>query len=238
MNTYFLILIAVIVLGIPSIIVAYKFPKIRIALQIIFGALIIIFGYLLFQNINKPISFDKELAVREKATVQKLKDIRMVQVSYKDKYGKYTGSFDTLIAFVTKDSIEISKIEEVVKGTWNQDEMTKEEALKQGILKKVPAYVPVSDSLWKNSTYPIERIRYVPFTGDIEFTMGRGELETTSKVKVQIFECYAKFEDLLNGLDKQLVVNYIDEKTKYGGFDGLKVGSLEEATNNAGNWEK
>lgn len=236
MNTYLLVLIAVIVLGLPSIVVVYKFPKTRVVFQIIYTVLIIVFAYLLYTNINRPIKFEKELSVREKATVQKLKDIRTIQVTFKDKYGKYTGSFDTLINFVTKDSIEISKL--VQLGEWNQDEVTKEEAIKKGILKKVPAYVPVSDSLWKNSTYAIERIRFIPFTDNVEFTMGRAELETASKVKVQVYECYALFKDLLYGLDKQLVVNYIDEKTKYGGFEGLRVGSLEEATNNAGNWEK
>ncbi|MBN2486960.1 MAG: hypothetical protein JXB34_13370 [Bacteroidales bacterium] len=236
MNTYVFILIAIIVLGIPSIILVYRFPKIRFVFQLIFAVLIVLFGYLLYRNINRPIKFEKELEIRRTAAIQRLKDVRTIQVSFKDKYGKYTGSFDTLINFVKNDSIEISKFIET--GPWNQDEMTKEEALKKGILKKIPAYIMASDSLWNNPTYPIERIRYIPFSGDVEFTIGSGELETASKVKVQLFECYAKYSDLLKGMDKQLVVNYIDERTKYGGFEGLKVGSLEEATNNAGNWEK
>jgi hypothetical protein len=33
------------------------------------------------------------------------------------------------------------------------------------------------------------------------------------------------------------VTNYCEEREKITGYPGLKVGSLEEATNNAGNWE-
>jgi len=42
---------------------------------------------------------------------------------------------------------------------------------------------------------------------------------------------------LLHGLNKQLIINYSAEREKITGFKGLQVGSLEEATNNAGNWE-
>jgi hypothetical protein len=38
-------------------------------------------------------------------------------------------------------------------------------------------------------------------------------------------------------LDKQEVANLKDVATKSNKFAGLKVGSLEEINNNAGNWE-
>jgi len=34
-----------------------------------------------------------------------------------------------------------------------------------------------------------------------------------------------------------LIINYKETREKITGYPGLKVGSLEEATNNAGNWE-
>ncbi|MBN1116100.1 MAG: hypothetical protein JXA77_02775 [Bacteroidales bacterium] len=236
MTTYVIILIAVIILGIPTIIVVNKFPKIRLAFQIVYFVLIVVFGYLLFVNINKPIAFDRELDKRYDATVERLKDIRTIQIVYKDKYGKYTGGLDTIINFVKHDSLEISKTIQVKE--WNQDEVTKEEAFKTGILVKSSSYVPVFDSLWGKSGYSIEQIKYVPYIDNVEFTMGAGEVETASKVKVNVFECYVLYSDLLNGMDEQLIVNYIDEKTKYGGFAGIRVGSLTEANNNAGNWEQ
>lgn len=238
MITYVIILVVVVLVGIPTIFFVNKNPKLRTPLQIVFAILIVVLGYLLIVNINKPIKFEKEMKMRSAATIEKLMDVRTVQASFKDKYGKYTGSFDTLIYFVETDSLGIESEEEVVPGSWNQDEMTKAEAIEQGVLVKTSIYVPVLDSLWKTKTYEIEEIRYIPFTSKIEFKMGAGELETASKVKVKVFECSTTYLVLLNGLDKQLVVNYIDERTKYGAFEGIKVGSLEEATNNAGNWEK
>lgn len=237
MTTYVIILIAVLVFAIPSIILVNKFPKSRIFFQVIFIALIIVFGYLLYTNINKPIKFEKELDKRSDATILKLKDIRTVQIAYKDKYGKYTGSFDTLISFVKTDSFAIPKIVQVKP--WNQDEVSKEKAFKLGILKKSTAYVPVKDSIWKKKVYAIDDIKNVPFSPQgAKFSMAAGDLVTGSKVKVQVFECFVSYVDLLEGLDKQQAVNYIDTKTKYGGFPGVKVGSLTEATNNAGNWEQ
>jgi hypothetical protein len=238
MLTYVIILIVVLVIGIPAIFFVNKEPKLRIPLQVFFGVIIVVLAVLLINNINKPINFEKELKVRSNATIDRLKDIRTIQLAYKDKYSRYMGSFDTLIHFVKTDSFEIADISEVIPGSWKQDDMTKEEALKEGVLVKTATYVAILDSLWKDKKYDIENIRYIPYTNKVQFTMGAGEIETASKVKVKVFECYALYSDLLFDLDKQLVVNYIDEKTKYGGFAGIKVGSLEETTNNAGNWEK
>jgi len=56
---------------------------------------------------------------------------------------------------------------------------------------------------------------------------------TASQVEVQVFEATAKNFDILDGMDRQLIVNLNDLKD----FPGLKVGDIEEANNNAGNWE-
>ena len=236
MITYVILLIAVVVLGVPSVIIVNKYPKTRTIFGVFFLIVIVLFSFLLVKNINKPISFDKEVEKRQDVTIEKLKDIRTIQVSYKDKYGKYTGGFDSLITFVKSDSFEIKK--EVIVGKWNQDEMSKEQALKAGIIQVSSSFIPVKDSLWKDKDYTIETIKFVPFVDKLEFSMAAGELETASKVKVKVFECYAKYEDLYGDLDEQLLINYIDLKTKYGAFEGIKVGSLTEATNNAGNWEQ
>jgi hypothetical protein len=41
----------------------------------------------------------------------------------------------------------------------------------------------------------------------------------------------------LGDLDRQLVVNYNDQRTKITGFPGMKVGDVKVPNNNAGNWE-
>ncbi len=239
MIPYVIILIAVVIIGAITIFLVNKAPKVRVPLQIVFAIAIVVLSWLLFKNINKPINFERETKTRFDAAKTKLIDIRTIEESYKDKFGKYTGSFDTLISFVTADSFAIEDIREVSPGAWNQDDMSRADALKKGILVKRTSYVHIADSLWKDKTYPIENIRYIPYTNNTdEFELAAGEIETASKVKVKVFECYALYDVLYKGLDEQLIVNYIDTKTKYGGFEGIKVGSLTETNNNAGNWEK
>ncbi len=214
-----------------------KYPKSKPIIQIIFGIAIIILAYLIWESIQKPIRFNKEKDVREVATIDKLKDIRTIQILYKDKYGKFTGSFDTLINFVNLDSISIPK-KDYLPG-WDPDTYTEREGIRLGLIKVENAYKKVLDSLKHHLiTKDIDELRYIPFTDHSKFVMGAGEVMTGSKVRVKVFEVYALYDTLLNGLDKQLVINYIDEREKIVKFPGLKVGSLKEATNNTGNWEK
>ncbi len=201
--------------------------------QFILAIAIVILVYLLVQSIMKPIRFNKERNIREQATIEKLKDIRTMEVAYKDKFEKYTGSFDTLVNFVKNDSFDIVKI----IGTYNQDEMTQAQALQKGIIKESITKVPVLDSLFRPS-YPVDSIRYVPYTDHAQFQLGAGEVKTGSGVVVQVFQADVLYDTLLAGMDKQLVINYKDEQEKITNFPGLRVGSLTEATNNAGNWEK
>ena len=56
-------------------------------------------------------------------------------------------------------------------------------------------------------------------------------------LKVRVFEAKVPYDILLAGMDRQLVINYKETRQKITGYPGLRVGSLEEATNNAGNWE-
>ena len=67
--------------------------------------------------------------------------------------------------------------------------------------------------------------------------MAAGELQTGSKVIVQVFEASVTNKVLLAGLNHQEIVNLDDVARQLDRFPGLKVGSLKEATNNAGNWE-
>jgi hypothetical protein len=206
----------------------------KTALQIILAIIIVVLGYLLYESIMQPIRFNRDRDIRIKAAIVKLKDIRELQVAYKGVYGKYTGSFDTLIGFFKNDSFIIDKLIQVAK--YNTDEITEKEAIKKGFIKVEKTRIAVKDSILIPN-YVINEIRIVPFTDNKEFTMAAGEVSTASGVAVKVFEAYTLYEDLLRGLDEQLVINYIEEREKITKFRGLKVGSLGEATNNAGNWE-
>ncbi|MBA7529302.1 hypothetical protein ES705_21498 [subsurface metagenome] len=230
-----LILIVAGVLGGITIYLVNKKPELKKKFQIVYAVLIVLLGLLLTKNILDPIFFKKERIKREDATIERLKEIRTAQIAYKDKYRKFTGSFDTLINFVKTDSFELEKIVQVKP--WNQDSLSKKEALRVGILKKSVLLTPVLDSLYSDD-YPVDNLKVIPFSGESEFVMAAGEVETGSQVKVKVFEAYALYDTLFKGMDKQEVINYKDERYKLIKFNGVKVGSLTEATNNAGNWEK
>ena len=230
----FVVLIAITAVFANTIIL--KYPKSKPIMQIIVGIAIIILIYLIWESIQKPIRFNKEKDARELETIEKLKDIRTIQIIYKDKYGKFTGNFETLINFVKYDSIAIPK-KDYLPG-WDPDTYTEKQGITLGLIKIETAYKSVLDSLKKHlSTSDVDQLKYIPYTDDAEFVMDASEVLTGSKVKVKVFEVYALYDTLLNGLDEQLVINYIDEREKIVKFPGLKIGSLKEATNNTGNWE-
>ena len=60
-----------------------------------------------------------------------------------------------------------------------------------------------------------------------------------SRDSIEIFvrDTLLKGKGLLNGLDRQLIVNLKAEKEDMRQYTGLKVGDIENPNNNAGNWE-
>ena len=210
----------------------------RRVIQILFVLIIIVLGYLIVESIMEPIRFNQEVKTREQATITRLIDIREAQKAYKDIYKKYTGSFDTLIAFVDTGSFAVIRAIGDIPEDWLDEmgfEKAREKALKEGVISRSTSYVPVIDSLF-SPDFPVDSLRYVPYTDGVTFTMKAGELLTSSNLVVQVVEAYTMYDDLLNGLNKQLVVNYKDERNKIVGFEGVKFGSMEEGTL-TGNWE-
>jgi hypothetical protein len=200
-------------------------------IQAILGLTILVLAFLLVMTIVRPIRFNSEAEKRAKAVISRLTDIRKAQIAYKSIYGDFTPNFDSLINFALKDSFDIRKI----SGTYNSDEMNEQDAIESGLVSVSTTKMSVKDSLFSNVN--IEMLRYVPYTDKKQFTMNAGTVETGSKVQVDVFEVYILYEILLQGLDRQLTDNYIEEKSMSSGFPGLRIGSMTEATNNSGNWE-
>ncbi|NBC83199.1 MAG: hypothetical protein GVY19_07430 [Bacteroidetes bacterium] len=206
----------------------------KTVIQIALAVLIVVLGFLLINSIMKPINFKKVQQKRYNATIERLKDIRTAQEAYKEMYGEYTGSFDTLINFIQNDSLPVVR----KTSNYNQDSLTEAQAIDLGLVQLDTIKIAVIDSLFGKIKYPVNQMRYVPFTDQAEFNMGAGSVKTGSEVTVPVFEASVRNYILLNDLDQQLAINFNDRWKKIGdGFPGLRVGSLEEATNNAGNWD-
>ena len=105
----------------------------KLIIQIILAG-IIIFLWLL--NATKSIKIPQQFKVikeqRYARIADRLKDIRTAQEAYKGVYGKYTGSFDTLINFIKYDSVKVVRSigslsdEDLEKG------ITEAQAIKEG----------------------------------------------------------------------------------------------------------
>ena len=211
----------------------------KTVIQIVLIIAIVALSYLLWKSINKPIEFNREKARREDATIQRLKDIRTAQLAFKSEYNNFTGDFDSLITFLKEGSFSVVKAIGSVPDSMIEEmgrAKAEAQALKDGLISRDTIRLSVKDSLF-HAGYPIDSLSFVPYTKGVQFEMGAGEIETTSKVKVRVFEAKVPYDILLEGLDRQLIINYEEERETITGYPGLKVGSLVEATNNAGNWE-
>ncbi len=205
-------------------------------LSLVLWAVIIVLAYFVIDSPLEQVRFEKAKAEREDAIVQKLIDIRTVQVKYKDKYGKFTAGFDTLINFVKMDSLPNVLKEGFLTDSMIEAGMTEEKAMRLGIIIRDTTYVSVLSELF-NENYPIDELGHIPFTDGANFEMGATTVRTGSNVPVEVFEAKVPYEIYMKGLDEQEVKNMRARALKFEKYPGLKVGSLEEANNNAGNWE-
>jgi len=197
---------------------------VKYIVQFLLFAIIVVLIYFIYTGVMKPIDFDKKQEFRYGEVVQRLKDIRTSQVAYRSVYGKYSGSFDTLINFVNTDSFPV---------LYAEGSLDDSLAVSKNLVIRDTIYVPVRDSLFP-SHYPVDSLRYVPFAPvGTEFELQAGTIMTASQVEVYVFQATALNFDILTGMDRQLIINLNDLKE----FPGLKVGDIEEANNNAGNWE-
>jgi hypothetical protein len=207
---------------------------IRIIIQIALIALIVVFAYLIVKGIQNPIEFEEERVARFEKVIERLKDVRTAQVEYKKQHGVYTPSFDTLINFIQTSSMPVVKKEGFVPDT-----LTELEAVKLGIVTRDTIYIPYMDTLFKDLSYDFNKLNLIPVGTKAAFKMDTATVMTGSKVEVKVFEAKISTWDVLDGMDEQLIINYNYDNYKIdeGEEPVIKVGSLTEATNNAGNWE-
>lgn len=212
----------------------------KLIIQIILAGIIIFLGYQCYNSIMIPQRFTELKKARYERIIQRLKDIRTAQDAYKGVYGRYTGSFDSLIHFIKFDSVKVVRS----IGSLSDDDLekgvTEAQAIKEGKIIRDTIKVSALENVF-NTAYPIDDLRYVPFTKrKHQFTMGASSVITDSGVEVPIFSAWVSnmkiFEDVRDQYNDQLLEEN-GERERLKKFPGLKVGDLKEANNNVGNWE-
>ncbi|NOY94856.1 MAG: hypothetical protein GXO81_00500 [Chlorobi bacterium] len=209
----------------------------RTIIQIALFFVALILAFFIYKSIQRPIEFQKAKNERYKATIERLKDIRKAELAYKDLYGVFTGSWDTLINFVKYDSVKLVRKIGMLTDSMIEAGITEKKALRLGLIIRDTIRESVLTTIF-NKDYPIDELKYVPVPDTVsEFHLGATIFTTGSGIKVPIFEAKAHNNVILSGLDRELVINLNDERRVQERYPGLKVGSLTEANNNSGNWE-
>lgn len=210
-------------------------------IKIVLAIVMIGAAFYLYESIMSPVRFDDTRIAREKAVIERITDIRSAQRGYKQVHGQYTGSFDTLISFVLTAEMQFER--QLV----SDDDSVGLAKLKKAKKKNVEKFtVKAIDTLFgakKLTPAQVEELRFIPFSETaedgkkLEFTMGANKV-MVGNVNVPVFEAKAHYNTFLPDQDIQLLVNLVDEQENtLHRFPGIKCGDLNQATNDAGNWE-
>ena len=189
----------------------------------------IILAYFVYNSINSEVEFQQVAKVRIAENVQKLKDLRQVQIAYKKVNNTYSNNFESLIDFLENDSMAIVK---AIGET--PDSLTDVQALELGIISRDTAYVLAKETVFdeaylssRNEEFPLDLsvLTSVPHS-DENYLVDAGMVEK-GKVVVQVFEISTTYGAVFTGLDA--------ENKSFELSNLLKVGSMDEASLN-GNW--
>lgn len=227
--------------------------SVKIIVEVLLLALIVLLVHLIVASIMKPVNFNKQRAFRESVAIQRLKDIRTLQVAYKSVNGKFTSTVDSLKQFYENgqmevvmqvgsmdDSVAVAHTEKIKRGN---RKMTGADLYKlylagdKQLVFSVESKIPVRDTLFRSRPdFVVDSLKYIPFSGGDEVIM-EALTKMVSGVPVPLFEAKMPYRSLLKGLDNQLRINLDHEKMDQNRYEGLQVGSITAPNNNAGNWE-
>lgn len=204
----------------------------KLLIQLGLLIIVVFLSYKVYDSIMEPVRYEKATIDREKVIIEKLNNIKVLEIEYKKINSKYAGSFDTLVDFYNLGMMPL-----VLKNGTVPDTLTEEQALEAGIITRDTTLIAIKDTLLKDvENFDISTIANVPFThGKIKFEIEDSTVNRAN-FKVPVFEvrCYKK--DYLAEIKEQdLLQNNLRIMNEDGKFPGLKLGSLTEPSTD-GNW--
>ena len=231
-----------------------KIVKIIVEILLALAAVGCVYG--IYRSIMKPVNFNKEKARRTEVAVQRLKDIRTLEVAFKGVNNRFTADIDSLINFYNTgkmdiimqigsndDSLAVVNTERIKKDNkkLNKDQLNQKllEAYRAGqkVVFSISTPINVRDTLFNGRPdFCIDSLKYIPFSGK-QLVETDAIVKTVSGVQVPLFEARMPWKALLKGMDNQLRINLDAEAKDQNKYEGLQVGSVTMPNNNAGNWE-
>lgn len=207
----------------------------KVTLKILLAVAVVLLAYMCYISIMGPIEFKDERDRRENLIKARLIDIRKAQIEYKNIHKVHAANFDELSKFLKDEKLPFLIKEGVLTDEQLEKGMTEKEAVKKGLIRRDTVWVTAVDTLFGKG-YNVDDLRNVP-GANVQFTMDTATLTSGSGYTVKVFQCGVLYDDYLGDLNKQEVYNLKDKASKMGKYAGLRVGSVEEINNNAGNWE-
>jgi hypothetical protein len=229
----------------------------KVFTYLILPACIVGLVYANVKSVMEPVEFNKHKDYRSSVAVQRLKDIRDLQVAYKNVNARYASTMDSLILFYNEgkmkitlqvgskdDSLAMAHTDVIKKKYRNLKGEKLNEKLhelylagEQNLVFQVSSDIAVKDTLFSHrEDFVVDSLAFIPFSGGDKVLM-ESTIKTVSGVKVPLFEASMPYKSLLKGLNNQLRINLDAEQEDKGRYKGLQVGSISAPNNNAGNWE-
>ena len=205
----------------------------KIAIQALLWVLIIFFSYKIYDSINGPINFNQVKNERYADVISRLKEIRKAQIAHKDVKGFYANNFDSLVSFV--DNGIFTLIQKRDSSYLEYDRTYRIDMLREVIVVDTLGFIPVKDSLFKNSTDYADMSK-VPVEGsDATFSI-KADVIDKNGYKVPVFEVKVAKSIILFDQNEDLLKQE-NETISVDGVNGpdIILGSLTDVSEN-GNW--
>lgn len=226
---------------------------VKIIIEVVLLAGIVFLVIANYKSIMEPLNFNKQKDYRESVAIERLKDIRTLQVAYKTVNGKFTSTVDSLKMFYetgempivlqigsNDDSAAVAHTEQVKRANrrlTNEDLYEMYLAGDRNLVFSIENVVAVKDTLFNDRPdFNIDSLKTIPFSGGEPVIM-EATVRRVSGVPVPLFEAKMPYKSLLKGLDEQLRINLDTDRQAQNKYEGLQVGSITSPNNNAGNWE-
>lgn len=227
----------------------------KTVLNIVLAAIAVFLLYICYESVMGPVRFEEEKGIRDKAVQARLLDIRKAQAEYSNTHDRqYTDNFDSLIYFVKNQKLPLVFKKGVLSDAQLENGLTEAKAMaiinkakktgkydevkKNGLenFSRDTTWVAVIDTIFPKG-FNADSLRYVPFGNGIQFEMDTLTQVARSGAPICLLEVKTPYEAYLGDLDKQEIINLKDQQQQLNKYCGLKIGDLETANNNAGNWE-
>ncbi len=190
----------------------------RIIANIVIVLLIGFLAWLLYSSIQEPIAFGDEKAKREKAVVNKLKQVRKAQEFYKDVTGMYANNFDTLSHILRTGQfyeVRVSGDPDDPAGDFELDTV----------------YTPAYDTIEKMG-WNLDSLKFVPYAEGITFDIEADTIKY-QETKTAVVQVGVKREKFMGDYADPRFSKY---DKRYDPTTSLKFGDMSKPSL-SGNWE-